>query len=1073
VDHVYDTEGSYTLALTVTDFAGQSALQTATVTVRPDPVVAAVPWAFSGGIEVPHDTWSGKEITLKAVAWSKRTPLTYEWDFGDGSAPVSGTASDPYKIQAKHSYSGVEGQPFVATITVTDAEGGTTSDQYLVRIRARSLDVETNVAIDDGLWYLHGVQSRSESGGILFGSWTYAGYVVHATASATQALLINGHSQLGDVREDPYVETVSRGLHTMFTRLGRVSISPQTYGDPDSNGNGIGLQVNSGRPIYEGGPVMDAIASTVTPDVYADTGGNGVLDRRYRDIARDMVDQYAWGQYDHASVGGGWRYGWNSHPDNSACQWAAIGVLALKQNFGLDFPQWVKDRNEVWLDYSHQIAGNTNSGFGYTSVGSGLALTPSGLIQLAMNGDERSDPRWARSENTFTHNWNSWYKGTNNYYALFALTKAMRLALPEAIVTLSGTGSFDDLDWFSDPVRGVARTLIDDAFASSDGSFAGGGSWVNQPTRTAWGVIMLTRALFVQPPVADAGSDRVWGVDAPITLDGSGSFHLDPFRQIASYEWDLDGDGSFDTSSSSPTVEHTYSSADYPVATLPQNITVSLRVTDNNDPPIFDVDTVVVTIAVPPHPPLADAGGPYQATAGIPFQLDGSGSLDIDPTDFITSWEWDLDNDREYDDAAGERPEVVFPAPGVFNLALRVLDNAVLNDLDGDGVQDPEEKLEDFDFTTVVVLANDGPVALAGGPYEGDEGTNILLDGSGSFDPDGSPITFSWDLDGDGTADTAGASVPFAAVDDGVFTVELEVSDGLLAGTATAQVTVHDVAPQLEEVPDLLVTEDPASLTVGFTDAGVQDTHTATIDWGEGAGAGPATVAQGAGGGTISGSHVYAEDGTFQATVTVTDDDGGTHSRTLMVTVQRNQPPVADSGGPYAVDEGSSVGLSAAASSDPDADLLTYAWDLDGDGTFETPGVTATFSAAGIDGPGSRTVSVQVTDDDGEASVASAEVTIRNAPPAGDAGGPYTVPEGGSVPVSATATDAGGDPLTFAWDLDGDGAFGTPGQSAVYSAAGLDGPETRTVSVQVTDDDGAAGVATAHVTIPATRAVIR
>ena len=64
---------------------------------------------------------------------------------------------------------------------------------------------------------------------------------VHATASAAQAFLINGHGELGDVREDPYVETVSRGLHTMFTRLATFAIAPQTYGDPDSNGNGIGL----------------------------------------------------------------------------------------------------------------------------------------------------------------------------------------------------------------------------------------------------------------------------------------------------------------------------------------------------------------------------------------------------------------------------------------------------------------------------------------------------------------------------------------------------------------------------------------------------------------------------------------------------------------------------------------------------------------------------------------------------------------------------------------------------------------------------------------------------------------
>ena len=37
------------------------------------------------------------------------------------------------------------------------------------------------------------------------------------------------------------------------------------------------------------------------------------------------------------------------------------------------------------------------------------------------------------------------------------------------------------------------------------------------------------------------------------------------------------------------------------------------------------------------------------------------------------------------------------------------------------------------------------------------------------------------------------------------------------------------------------------------------------------------------------------------------------------------------------------------------------AWDLDGNGTFETAGQTATFSAAGLDAPLTRTISVRAT----------------------------------------------------------------------------------------------------------------
>src|SRR6185369_8417553 len=78
-------------------------------------------------------------------------------------------------------------------------------------------------------------------------------------------------------------------------------------------------------------------------------------------------------------------------------------------------------------------------------------------------------------------------------------------------------------------------------------------------------------------------------------------------------------------------------------------------------------------------------------------------------------------------------------------------------------------------------------------------------------------------------------------------------------------------------------------------------------------------------------------------------------------------------------------------------------------------------------------------------------VTPVNDPPVGNAGGPYVVVEGGSVMVAASATDVDGDALTFAWDLDGNGSFETPGASATFSAAGLDGPSNRVVKVQISD----------------------
>ncbi len=1054
-DHRYTVAGSYTATLTVTDFAGQSASDSVTVNVSADPVVACVPWQFTGGVEVPHDTWSGKQITLKGVVWSLHGPLTYTWDFGDGSATVSGTVTDNRHIQAKHTYSGVDGAPFVATLTVTDANGQSASDSYLVRIRAKSLEIETNVAIDEGLWYLQGVQSRSETSGLLYGSWTYGGYIAHATGSAVQAFEINGHLEFGDVREDPYVETVSRGLHSLFSLLRPVGIGTQTYGDPDTNGNGIGIEVASSRPIYEGGMVMDAIASSGAAANFADSGPSGVKDRTYKQVIQDMADQYAWGQYDHATVGGGWRYSWNSGPDNSACQWAAIGLHAAKEIFGLDTPQWVKDRNDVWLSYSFNGAG-----FGYTGAGNGIAQTPSGLVQMSFAGNDTTDPRWIAAENTITNNWSSWYRGTNNYYALFAVTKSMRLALPNPVVNLTGTGANNGLDWFNDPVSGVARTLIDDAFASSDGSFSGSGSWVRQPTRTAWGIIMLTPTLFVQPPVADAGSDRVWGVDVPLTLDGSGSFHLDPFRSIVKYEWDLDGDGVFDTTSTDPTTTVTYSSADYPAATLPTNVTVRLWVTDNNVPPKTDTDTAVITIAVPPHPPIADAGGPYTCTAGLPCTLDGSGSFDIDPTDFITAWEWDTNNDGTFGDTTGKLPVITFTTPGIHNVGLQVWDNAVLNDTNGNGVQDPEERLNDHDFTTVTVVANQPPVADAGGPYAVDEGSSVTLDGSASSDPNGDALTYKWDLDNDGAYDDgSGATAPFAGIDDATATVGLWVSDGALINTTTTTVVVNNVSPAVIAGPDQAIDEgSTASVTATFTDPGVLDTHTAAVDWGDGSAPEAASVTEAGGNGSIAAGHAYPQDGTYTVTITVTDDDSGVGQATLKVTV-RNAAPVVDAGPDQGAVAGQTVTLPPATFTDAgvlDTHTATVDW---GDGSAvdtapvtEAGGSGTASGAHAYSAPGLYTITVTVTDDGGASGSDTAKVQVGNGngPPTADAGGPYTVDEGSDVTLDASgSTDPNSDPLTYGWDLDNDGVY-TDATTATTLYHGVD-DGTYPVAVEVSD----------------------
>ena len=174
-------------------------------------------------------------------------------------------------------------------------------------------------------------------------------------------------------------------------------------------------------------------------------------------------------------------------------------------------------------------------------------------------------------------------------------------------------------------------------------------------------------------------------------------------------------------------------------------------------------------------------------------------------------------------------------------------------------------------------VVNTPPAAEAGGPYTVDEGSSIPVDGSGSSDPDGNPITYAWDLDNNGLYnDSTQVNPSFSQPDNGTYTVGIEVSDGALTGTDMATVTVVNVAPSVNAGPDQTVNEgDPVSFSGSFTDRGINDTHTSHWDFGDGG-----TVD-----GTLTPTHVYTVAGTYTATLMVTDNDGGAGSGSLVVTV--------------------------------------------------------------------------------------------------------------------------------------------------------------------------------------------
>jgi hypothetical protein len=204
-------------------------------------------------------------------------------------------------------------------------------------------------------------------------------------------------------------------------------------------------------------------------------------------------------------------------------------------------------------------------------------------------------------------------------------------------------------------------------------------------------------------------------------------------------------------------------------------------------------------------------------------------------------------------------------------------------------------------YTAKVRIAENQPPVVTASDASGDEGAAIPISGTAT-DPDGDPLTSTWTY-APGVGVDAGATCAIASpnslsttitcTDDGSYTLTLTVSDGVNASVVkTATLTVANVAPVVAiSVPTngaLFQLADPVNVTAPFTDAGTNDTHTCSIDFGD-ATVIAGTVAEVAGAGTCTGTHTYATGGTKTITVTVTDDDGG--SSTATVTIDVNAPP--------------------------------------------------------------------------------------------------------------------------------------------------------------------------------------
>jgi hypothetical protein len=272
-------------------------------------------------------------------------------------------------------------------------------------------------------------------------------------------------------------------------------------------------------------------------------------------------------------------------------------------------------------------------------------------------------------------------------------------------------------------------------------------------------------------PVANAGSDQTAYRNDLVTLDGSGSSDAD--GDSLTYSWSLITvpNGS-SASLSDPAGVH-------PTFTVDVSGTYVAQLIVNDG--TFDSAPKTVTIDSLNSPPVADAGQDQSfSTTPVTIQLNGRQSYDPDgdPLNYL----WSIvsmppESSTNLSDNAISTPTFVADSPGTYIVQLIVSDDMGLS-------SNPDK--------VIITSGNVRPVAKAGFNQVVLVGEDVLLDGSGSYDANNDPLTYSWNMTSKPKNSSTELINPtsvnptYFADTQGEFVISLVVGDGTLDSNASS-----------------------------------------------------------------------------------------------------------------------------------------------------------------------------------------------------------------------------------------------------------------------------------------------
>jgi hypothetical protein len=310
-------------------------------------------------------------------------------------------------------------------------------------------------------------------------------------------------------------------------------------------------------------------------------------------------------------------------------------------------------------------------------------------------------------------------------------------------------------------------------------------------------------------------------------------------------------------------------------------------------------------------------------------------------------------------------------------------------------------------------------------------GQTVQLDGSGSSDADGDPLTFAWAFTSRPAGSQATLSNPnipnptFVSDALGPYMIQLIVNDGILDSLAdTVIVTADNIRPVANAGLDQPLISVPQTVQLDGSGSSDADGDPLTYRWSF-TSRPPGSQATLSDPTLVNPTFVADVVGTYVVQLLVNDGTVDSPADTVMVTFTNTQP-VANAGLDQAVVTGQTVQLDGSGSSDPDGDPLTYRWTFTTQPQGECQEITLsnpsienpTFFACDV-----GTYVVQLIVNDGTVDSLPDTVMIvstENIPPVANAGLDQAVVTGQTVQLDGSgSSDPDGKPLalTFSWEL--------------------------------------------------------